>query len=90
MIMKGNQVVAENAQVKFENPVSMNLAFQRHWFDIRIEKRGSRLSFAVDGQQAAEWTDPDPLPGGRLGFWSWNNNGIVIARTRAAAEAIRR
>lgn len=90
MIMKGNQIVAENPEVKFENPVSMNFKFHRHWFDIRVEKRGNHLSFAVDGQRVAEWTDPDPLPAGKAGFWSWNNNGVLIARARVAAETIRR
>jgi hypothetical protein len=90
MIMKGNQIVAENPNVKFENPVSMNFKFHRHWFDIRIEKDGGHLNFEVDGQKVAEWTDPDPLPGGKAGFWSWNNNGLLIARARAAAETIHR
>jgi len=89
MIMKGNQVVAENPQVKFENPVSMNFAFHRHWFDIRIEKTGNHFRYTVDDQLVAEWTDPDPIAGGKVAFWSWNN-GLLIARARVAAERVTR
>lgn len=89
-VLKGNTVVAENPDVKFENPVSMNLAFQRHWFDIRIEKMGNHLTYSVDGRVVAEWDDPHVLKGGKVGFWSYQNNGILIARARMAAETIRR
>jgi hypothetical protein len=33
------------------------------------------------------FADPDPLPGGQVALWTWNN-GRVVARARLAAEAI--
>jgi len=89
-MLKGNTVLAENPNVKFIDPVSPNFAFHRHWFDIRIEKTGNHLTYSVDGTQVAEWTDPEPLPAGKVGLWSYQNNGILVARARMAAERIRR
>ena len=89
-ILKGNDLVALNTLVKFINPVSDNFEFHRHWFDIRIEKSGDHITYMVDGKLVAEWNDPEPLAGGRVGFWSWQENGILIARARMAAERIHR
>jgi hypothetical protein len=89
-MLKGNDVVGINSLMRFINPVSNNFDFHRHWFDIRIRKTGDHLTYSVDDEQVAEWTDPEPLAGGRVGFWSWQENGIVIARARMAAERIHR
>ena len=60
----------------------------RLWFDIHIQKQGPRVQVIVsyvDGQgnpqlyPLIDWTDPDPLPGGFVGFWTWDN-GIMLAR----------
>jgi hypothetical protein len=37
-------------------------------YRIAVEKRGSTLSFDVDGEVRLEADDPDPLVGGHLGF----------------------
>ncbi len=84
-ILRGDQVVAENTAAKFINPTSSNAAFHRHWFHVSIRKLGPRLTFAVDGKQILEYTDPAPLPGGRMGLWSFNN-GLLIARARISFE----
>jgi len=89
-MLKGNDVVGENPEIKFINPVSMNFAFHRHWFDIRIDKVGGHITYSVDGNPVTEWTDADPIDAGKVGFWSWQNNGILIARARMAAEGIHR
>jgi hypothetical protein len=89
-MLKGNTVLAENPNVKFENPISTNFAFHRHWFDIRIEKTGNHLKYSVDDRLIAEWDDPDVLDSGRVGFWSFQNNGLLLARARMAAERVKR
>ncbi|HJN15735.1 MAG TPA: hypothetical protein QGH10_09605, partial [Armatimonadota bacterium] len=89
-MLKGSDVVAENPNVKFVNPVSNNFAFHRHWFNVRIDKIGDHITYSVDGAVVAEWTDPEPLTAGKMGIWSWQENGILIARARMAAERIRR
>jgi len=84
-ITRGPERVVQNDTMRFDNPVSMNLAFQRHWFHLHLEKRGAHISFSVDDQLVGEYDDPNPLDGGQVGVWSWNN-GIVVARMRISAD----
>ncbi|MFQ5809919.1 MAG: family 16 glycoside hydrolase, partial [Armatimonadota bacterium] len=85
-ILRKDDVVAKSNKFKFDNPVSMNVkTFQRHWFHIRVEKRGGRLRFFIDDELALEYEDPEPLPGGRVGFWTYDN-GLIIARARVSYE----
>jgi hypothetical protein len=84
-ILRKHEVVAKTEKFKFDKPVSMNLDFQRHWFHIRVEKRRGRLRFYIDDELALEYDDPEPLSGGRVGFWTYDN-GLVIARARVSYE----
>ncbi|MBI3923871.1 MAG: hypothetical protein HY318_20785 [Armatimonadetes bacterium] len=84
-IMRKDQIVSQNDQVKMINPARTNLAFQRHWFYLRIEKRGNRFRFFVDDQPAGEYTDPNPLPAGQVALWTWRN-GLMVARARVCFE----
>jgi hypothetical protein len=65
-------------------PVSSNI--HRRWFYLRIEKRGNRLRYFLDGRMILEFTDPELLEGSRVGFWTYNN-GIMIARVRISSES---
>jgi hypothetical protein len=44
----------------------------------------------VDGTLVAQWDDPEVLRGGKVGFWSFQNNGLLLARARMAAEKVTR
>ncbi|MCX7805129.1 MAG: hypothetical protein N3A38_08065, partial [Planctomycetota bacterium] len=65
--------------------------FHRHWFYVRAEKRGKRLSFRVDkffagtpgGELAFE--DERPLDGDRVAIWTYDC-GIMISRVRISGE----
>ena len=52
----------------------------------RVEKLGPKLTMYVDDQRALEWTDPEPLEGGHIGFWSYQSNRPVIARAMVASD----
>lgn len=80
-VMRKDKVVAETDQVRMIDPRRLNLVFQRHWFYLRAEKRGSRIRFWVDDLPAGDFTDPNPLPGGQVALWSWKN-GLMVARAR--------
>ncbi len=85
-ILRLGESVAETTDFKFTNPISggdLN-AFHRHWFHCRVERTGSHLTFLIDDRKALEYDDPNPLSGGHVGFWTHQNNGIMIARTRIA------
>ena len=81
-IWRRTEIVATNDQAKFNNPSSGNTnGFHRHWFYLRVERRGKEVRFSVDDQEIARYEDPNPLPGGRVALWTYNS-GIVIARAR--------
>lgn len=82
MIMRKSRLIAKNESMRFINPRSNNTNFHRHWFYSRIEKRGSHISYHVDGRLVAEFDDRDVLQGGHVALWSNNNNGLIIARAR--------
>jgi hypothetical protein len=85
-LLRLGQTVAENAAFRFLNPTcrgDLN-QFHRHWFHCRLEKTGGHLRYSIDGQVAMDWDDPNPLSGGRVGIWTYQHNGIMIARARVA------
>jgi len=84
-MLRREQIVAQDDNVKFDNPVSMNLDFQRHWFYLRVDKIGDKVIYSVDGKPIFEYEDPNPLDAGKVALWTYNN-GLTIARVRIAYE----
>jgi len=84
-IMRGNDVVAETPEGHFINPISANADFHRHWFKTRVHKRGGHIEYYVDDELLLEYDDPQPLSGGGIALWSYNN-GVLISRVRISAE----
>lgn len=81
-ILRKDKVVAEtNGVVLPYPPISRNFAFHRRWFYVRIQKQGNRVELSIDDRPVLSYTDPDPLPGGHIACWSFNN-GLMIARAR--------
>jgi len=87
-ILRGNAVVAQTTDARFVNPNTGNMDFHRHWFHVKAVKLGPELYMAVDGRWVLRWTDPQPIAGGHVAVWSYNN-GILIARARATAQVVR-
>jgi len=84
-ILRKGETVAESTSVKFDNPTTANLnGFHRHWFHVRVEKIGGHITMYVDGQKALEYEDKAPLSGGKVGLWTYQGNGMMVARTRVA------
>ncbi len=55
------------------NPFPVQIGVAEHW---RIERRGSLISWSIDGQKFMEFDDPYPLVGpehDRFGFSSWES-----------------
>lgn len=81
-ILRGLQPLATNPNGRFIDPTGSNPeGFHHHWFYVRIDKRGSLLRLSVDDQEILRCEDPNPLPGGRIAFWTYRN-GLLIARAR--------
>jgi hypothetical protein len=68
------------------DPVNTNSNFHRHWFRVRVERRGRRLEQWVDDMRVHTYDDPAPLPAGRLALWTCGvdpaKGGLVVARIR--------
>jgi len=62
-------------------------ALHRHWYHIKVSRKGSLLQAWIDGALVLSREDPDPLPDGHFAIWTYNN-GIMIARVRISAEGI--
>lgn len=80
-VLKGEEEVVRNPQVRIGRATTANFNFHRHWFGLRVERFGNRVRFLVDDALVGEYTDPDPLTAGRLALWTWNN-GLLLARVR--------
>ncbi len=83
VIARGNTVVARSSNV-----IPVGSGIHRRWFYVKAEKVGPTLTLYVDGTRVLTYTDPTPLPGNRVGIWTWAN-GIMVARVRIGASAIR-
>lgn len=83
----------EATQARVERPGGATLGQRYHY---RIERRGPKLSWFVDGQPFLEFDDPAPLSGSRhdrFGFDSWESqtffDNLKIEALDAAAPAYR-
>lgn len=59
------------------------------WWQFRIRKIGPRIQVYLDDSSLFDYTDPDPIPGGHIGFWSIRN-AFVVSRVASVAEQLGR
>jgi len=76
-ILRNGEVVAETTDVVLPDPNARDLTAHRAWSRIRIEKFGNHISMYYEKKLVLEYTDPDPLPGGRIGLWSFHNEPVA-------------
>jgi len=86
-LLRHREIVAENTDPQFQihGVQEEEHPHHTHWFYLRAQKKGGHLRFYVDNLLALEYEDPDPLPGGRIAFWTWGN-GLLLTRVRVAYE----
>ena len=63
------------------------LAVHWTWWGFVVRKTGARLRVTLNGELLFDYTDPQPIAGGHLGFWSVRN-GFDISRVSSMAETI--
>ena len=89
---QATMILRNGVEVKRENvtiPTSMKI--HRHWFYIRVEKRGDKLSYRVDKyfnnmpQGALEYEDPNPLTGKHIAIWTYDN-AVMLSRIRISGQ----
>lgn len=76
-ILRNGEVVAETDEALLGDVNARDLADHRGWTRIRIEKFGNQIRMYHAKELVLEYTDPDPLPDGRLGMWSFHNEPVV-------------
>lgn len=60
----------------------------QRWFHLKLEKIGDTISFYRDDVLAFKFTDPEPLPDGRVAYWTLDN-GFLLSRLRIAHNGAR-
>jgi hypothetical protein len=63
------------------------LAVHWTWWHFVVHKTGARLRVTLNGEPLFDYTDPEPIAGGHLSFWSVRN-GFDISRVSSMAEGI--
>jgi hypothetical protein len=80
-----NRIVRQGKVVAQGRYKPTNANPHRAWYAVRVEKVRARLHFEVDGYDLLSYTDPAPLPGGLVAFWS-DEQGILLARVRLSFD----
>jgi hypothetical protein len=80
-ILRNGEVVAETSEVVLPEANGREMTFHKGWSRIRVEKVGNHISFWYENRLILEYTDPEPLTGGRVGLWSFHNE-LVVGRVR--------
>jgi hypothetical protein len=66
MFRKGHECVPRTPKGLIRPAANTNMDFHRHWFRVRVERRGNRLRHWVDDRLLSDYEDPNPIPSGRL------------------------
>ncbi|MDH7570717.1 MAG: hypothetical protein QHJ73_14145, partial [Armatimonadota bacterium] len=72
-LLRQGRVVASNDRFR---PFAQN---HNRWANVRVEKRGARLSLFFEGQLVLQYHDPEPLSGGYAAVWT-RRNGMMLPR----------
>lgn len=89
-LLRKDRVVAET-----DNPNQLFPTDKSHhavhwkWWGFRIRKYGSRIHVKYNGDTLFDYTDPEPLDGGHIGFWTVRNGFTVARAVSMAAEVTR-
>ena len=51
----------------------------RRWFYVKVRRKGGRLQLYLDNKLYLDWTDPQPLAGGKIAVWT-QEQSIMVAR----------
>ena len=89
---QGSMILRNGVEVKrVSAQIPRDMNFHRHWFSVKIERQGGRLSFRVDRFFANDkssdlvFEDSVPLEGNRIAIWTYDH-AIMISRVRISGE----
>jgi len=87
-LMRRHRVVASNTSRQFLIPWEAK-EFHWQWWKFTVRRSGSRIMVRLNDALLFDYTDPEPLEGGHIGFWSVRN-GFALSRVSSIAERIGR
>ena len=76
-LLRNGEIVAEKSDLILPDPNAQDLTAHRGWSRIRMEKSGNQIRVFYEKQLVLEYTDPNPLPDGRIGLWSFHNEPVA-------------
>ncbi|MFW5893757.1 MAG: hypothetical protein ACOCUY_01310 [Verrucomicrobiota bacterium] len=88
MLLRKGRVVAEVDHPDQLFPTDKShRAVHWKWWGFRIRKYGERIQVKFNGNLLFDYTDPEPLNGGHIGYWTVRN-GFTLARAVSMAAAV--
>lgn len=76
-LLRNGEIVAENTDLILPDPNDRDLTAHRGWSRIRMEKSGAQVRVFYENELVFDYTDPNPLPDGRIGLWSFHNEPVA-------------
>jgi len=58
------------------------------WYYIKLRRIGNKIEYYFDNQLVFRWEDPDPIPEGLIGIWTFMQS-MTVARVKIAFRSIR-
>ncbi len=85
-LVRQGQVVAQTTDPSFLFPTQPGFGVVHYfWRRIAVWKAGPRVRVWIDDRPVFDYTDPAPLAGGHLAFWSVRN-GFAVTKASSMAE----
>ncbi len=82
---KWTRILRKGKIVGGTNKFAIRGDVHRRWFHVKVRRKGGRVELYVDDELVRAFTDRDPISGGRIALWSFDNQ-LVVARVRICAE----
>jgi len=86
-LLRKGRVVAASQNKKFLFHGTSHSSVHWKWWKFTVDKRGGRIRCSLNDTVMFDYHDPEPIPGGHLGFWSVRN-GFTLARVISVAESV--
>ena len=85
VLLRNGKVVAQTTErylpdTRDSYPASALL--HRRWFYVKVRRKGPKLELYLDNKKYLEYTDPEPLSGGKMAVWT-QEQSIMVARVQA-------
>ncbi len=91
-ILRNGKIVAETDRAYLPDTRDSYPAMEllhRRWFYVKARRQGTKVQLFLDNELYLEYTDPDPLPGGRVGVWT-TKQSLMVARVMVYYDQGRR